>query len=173
MLEGQVHFFGLPLKIHWILQQNRLTYGRFPWTPYVKPKDAIKPASSNDANKNKSNPTKAWISSTDNPNPSSSTTNNIYKSIHAFRYKDLVIFRNFVVQVLKLNSAPRNVGIANPAFTMNEYYPIHLTPPGQGLPNSPNKYERRFGWLFFQVTRSTFHQNISQQTLQEIVQWWI
>ena len=54
-----------------------------------------------------------------------------------------LFFDNFVVQVLKSNLAPRNVGIANPAFTMNEYYPIHLTPPGQGPPNSPNKYKRR------------------------------
>ena len=37
----------------------------------------------------------------------------------------------------KSNSAPG--GIANPAFTMNEYYPIHLTPPGYPVIPSPDQ----------------------------------
>ena len=97
--------FGFDPILHqefiYFCSKNTPSYARFPLTPFSKPKDATKLASSNDANKNKSNPTKAWISSSDNPDPSSSTTNDIYKFIHAFRYKDLALFDNYVVQVLK------------------------------------------------------------------------
>ena len=119
-------------------------------TPYSKPKDAINLASSNDANSSnkKFNPTKAWASiySTNNPNSSCSTYIDIYKSIYGFRYENLVILEQYAARLLKSCSAP--IGISNPAFTMNEYYPIHLTPPGQGPPNSPfeSEVDRKTVW---------------------------
>ena len=82
--------------------------------------------------------------------------------------RKLVILQQYAARLLKSHSAP--VGISNPAFTMNEYYLIHLTPPGQGPPHTLIESEQLFGEPCLMITRLCLRQNSSHQTLQEIFQ---
>ena len=66
------------------------------------------------------------------------------------------------------------VGIANPAFTMNEYYPIHLTPSGQsskdGLVRGSRSNPVQVRGSLLKVIQQSPHLITSPS--QENIQWW-